>query len=540
MKHTATLTGHTKTVNCVRFSPSGAALVSSGDGGEMLLWAPAAPDAPRGNLVAAEEASSAWRRAAALRGHTDDVMDIAWAPDGSALASGSIDNKVIVWEVSEKKRGAMITQFAGHKHFVQGVAWDPAAQYVVSQSADRTARVYALRPPPAAGRKNKVSQYLQPSCDTAKELYCAHTLSKRAVAPHAEAPPEAKVERLPLFLDESAPTFFRRPSWSPDGAFLALPAGTHRAPAGVAPRDLNTAYLYTRGSFTAPVAHLPAQNKPVVAVRFCPVLFARDADAAPAPAPFDALPYKMVFAVATLDSVVLYDTTSALPLAVLGQLHYDSITEMAWSRDGRYLAVASRDCYCSLVAFEEGELGQPLPEGELPPAVAKWAAAREAAATAAAAGDAARAQLASPAKPAAPAAVAAPKEVKEAQVKRRIQPEAVPAAKKAKRIVPETVQPAPAPEKAEAADKGPKRITPTPLAADPPQQPAFDGAKSAAVAPPMSAEPPADQGARRRITPVPVGAPPAAPAAAPAVKPGGLAAIAMAAGLKAAAEAQKK
>ncbi len=50
--------------------------------------------------------------------------------------------------------------------------------------------------------------------------------------------------------------------------------------------------------------------------------------------------------VATLDSVVLYDTQSTVPLAVLGHLHYDSITDLAWSSDGQYLAVSSRDCYC--------------------------------------------------------------------------------------------------------------------------------------------------------------------------------------------------
>lgn len=50
--------------------------------------------------------------------------------------------------------------------------------------------------------------------------------------------------------------------------------------------------------------------------------------------------------VATLDSVVLYDTQSPLPLAVLGHLHYDAITDLAWSSDGQFLAVSSRDCYC--------------------------------------------------------------------------------------------------------------------------------------------------------------------------------------------------
>lgn len=46
---------------------------------------------------------------------------------------------------------------------------------------------------------------------------------------------------------------------------------------------------------------------------------------------------------------MLYDTQSVLPLAVLGHLHYDSITDLAWSSDGQYLAVSSRDCYCRWV-----------------------------------------------------------------------------------------------------------------------------------------------------------------------------------------------
>jgi len=70
----------------------------------------------------------------------DDVMDLSWAADGSAFLSGSIDNKAIAWEVSEKRRGAMLTQFANHKHFVQGVAWDPLQQFAVTQSADRSCK----------------------------------------------------------------------------------------------------------------------------------------------------------------------------------------------------------------------------------------------------------------------------------------------------------------------------------------------------------------------------------------------------------------
>lgn len=77
-------------------------------------------------------------------------------------------------------------------------------------------------------------------------------------------------------------------------------------------------------------------------MRFCPLLLELEADAEESQ--FD-LPYRMVFAVATLDSVVLYDTGSRGPVAVLGSLHCDSapITDMAWSCDGRFLAVSSYD-----------------------------------------------------------------------------------------------------------------------------------------------------------------------------------------------------
>lgn len=76
--------------------------------------------------------------------------------------------------------------------------------------------MYALKPP-AGGRKNKVSQYLLPAGETARDFYCAHTLSKRAMP--GTAAEGAKPASHPLFADERVNTFFRRPAWSPDGAW---------------------------------------------------------------------------------------------------------------------------------------------------------------------------------------------------------------------------------------------------------------------------------------------------------------------------------
>lgn len=74
---------------------------------------------------------------------------------------------------------------------------------------------------------------------------------------------------------------------------------------------------------SAPALHLPSLVKPVVAVRFCPLLFKRTAGSATprgAQPPFD-LPYRCVFAAATQDSVLIYDTEVSRPLVSQKAVH---------------------------------------------------------------------------------------------------------------------------------------------------------------------------------------------------------------------------
>jgi chromatin assembly factor 1 subunit B len=44
-----------------------------------------------------------------------------------------------------------------------------------------------------------------------------------------------------------------------------------------------------------------------------------------------ALPYRMLFAVATMDTIVIHDTQQAGPICMLTKLHYDEFTDMSWS-----------------------------------------------------------------------------------------------------------------------------------------------------------------------------------------------------------------
>ncbi|KAK0205272.1 WD40 repeat-like protein [Desarmillaria ectypa] len=66
-----------------------------------------------------------------------------------------------------------------------------------------------------------------------------------------------------------------------------------------------------------------------------------------------ALPYRMLFAVVTMDTVAIYDTQQAGPICLLTKLHYDEFTDASWSPDGQSLILSSRDGYCTLIAFDE-------------------------------------------------------------------------------------------------------------------------------------------------------------------------------------------
>jgi chromatin assembly factor 1 subunit B len=43
-----------------------------------------------------------------------------------------------------------------------------------------------------------------------------------------------------------------------------------------------------------------------------------------------ALPYRLLFAVVTMDTVAIYDTQQASPICLLTKLHYDEFTDLAW------------------------------------------------------------------------------------------------------------------------------------------------------------------------------------------------------------------
>ena len=385
-----------------------------------------------------------------LTGHTADVYDVSWSPHSTHLVTGSIDHTMIVWGVRDGCHPLQVVR--DHRHYVQGVAWDPLDRLIVSQSSDRTVKLYA-NGNGAVGSARATANALPLSAPIAKKgggggykipawsnVACKHTLRHRTMDAAAAAAEEGatdkdeagkssaaaagasaegttasavpaavggegaaselvvkpKKRRAPqhrLFADENIASFFRRLAWTPDGAMLITPAALYQSAPGA--DEQRVSYGWVRGDWKQPWALYPGLKTPAVAVAACPLLWklwsegettvataaastsaspasaagsnaVASADPAATPRSELLLPYRCVWAVATHDEVVVYDTQHRHALVRFAAMHYAPITDLRWDQSGRSLAVSSHDGYCSFITFEEGELGEMLPRAEWP------------------------------------------------------------------------------------------------------------------------------------------------------------------------------
>ncbi|GAB6032501.1 hypothetical protein CHUAL_011397 [Chamberlinius hualienensis] len=349
LEFVADLVRHEHSVNVVRFSPTGELLASGDDDGQIFIWKKidkgptSAPNIFKDSDV---EEKENWTSICNLRGHIKDVHDLSWSPNGDFLASGSVDNSAILWNVRKGKNYAILSD---HKGFVQGVAWDPLNQLVATLCSDRCCRIYSLK-----------------TCRVIHKIY------KAALQPNnSESSSNANTRSTRLFHDDTLKSFCRRLTFTPDGELLI-------APSGIVEKDTenytNVTYVFSRQNLSKPVMYFPTKENYTTVVRCCPVFFnlrsnAKENENKPSEAkPWEVettmfkLPYRMVFAVATQSAVFLYDTQQRTPFAHVANMHFTGLSDMSWSDDGRILIISSTDGYCSFITFTENELGVPFKE----------------------------------------------------------------------------------------------------------------------------------------------------------------------------------
>ena len=74
-----------------------------------------------------------------LKGHSHQVNQIAFSPDGKTLASGSADKTIKLWDVASGTERATLK---GHSHSVHQIAFSPNGKTLTSGSADKTIRLW--------------------------------------------------------------------------------------------------------------------------------------------------------------------------------------------------------------------------------------------------------------------------------------------------------------------------------------------------------------------------------------------------------------
>ncbi|KAF2300796.1 hypothetical protein GH714_015887 [Hevea brasiliensis] len=321
----ATLRDHFGSVNCVRWAKHGR-YVASGSDDQVILVHERKPGSGTTEFGSGEPPDvENWKVAMTLRGHTADVVDLNWSPDDSILASGSLDNTVHVWNMSN---GICTAVLRGHSSLVKGVAWDPIGSFIASQSDDKTVIIW---------RTSDWSLAHRTDGHWAKSL---------------------------------GSTFFRRLGWSPCGHFITTTHGFQK------PR--HSAPVLERGEWAATFDFL-GHNAPIIVVKFNHSMFRRNFTGAQevkaAPVGWangaskiggkESQPYNVI-AIGSQDrTITVWTTASPRPLFVAKHFFTQSVVDLSWSPDGYSLFACSLDGTVATFHFDIKELGHRLSDAEL-------------------------------------------------------------------------------------------------------------------------------------------------------------------------------
>lgn len=141
--------GHSEGINSVSFSPDGRYLASGSSDNTIKLW-----DVSNGQELQTFE------------GHSQPVNSISYSPDGRYLASGSRDGTVKLWDVSNghelqtlgkqsENVGSLIYSFdggykvTGYSEYINSISFSPDGRYLASGSNNKTIKLWDV----SSGRK---------------------------------------------------------------------------------------------------------------------------------------------------------------------------------------------------------------------------------------------------------------------------------------------------------------------------------------------------------------------------------------------------
>jgi len=335
-KQLAAVSHHSGTIHTVRFSSNGKYLASGADDKIVCVYA-LDKNAPTHAAFGSNEPPPVenWRVIRRLIGHDNDVQDLGWSADSSILVSVGLDSKVVVWSGHSFEK---LKTLSNHQSHVKGITFDPANKYFATASDDRTVKIYRFNsPPPNATQQDQVNNFV-----------LEHTITS-------------------AFQTSPLTTYFRRCSWSPDGAHIAAANSTNGPVSSVA--------ILERGDWDGHIS-LVGHEGPVEVTAFSPRLFYCQPPTLRNDGSVNQ-PTVTIVACAGQDKCLsVWRTSLPRPFMISQELAMKSISDLAWAPDGETLFVTSLDGSILAIVFETGELGYPAPFSENEKTLSKFGAGR--------------------------------------------------------------------------------------------------------------------------------------------------------------------
>ena len=97
-----------------------------------------------------------------LHGHNDEVLAVAFHPDGTRLATADRDGGVWLWDL---KRGEAVVRLPGHKSYVWSLAFSPDGATLASGSGDNTVRLWDTSPLKARYHARREAAAMRPEAE---------------------------------------------------------------------------------------------------------------------------------------------------------------------------------------------------------------------------------------------------------------------------------------------------------------------------------------------------------------------------------------
>jgi WD40 repeat protein len=109
--------------------------------------------------VHGQEEKGAQRLLRTFKGHSDEVTDVAFSPDGKQLATASRDRTARIWYAATGKE---LHALKGHDNFVDSVAFSPDGKWIATGGWDAAVRLWD----PATGKEVRSFQAGDPGSDS--------------------------------------------------------------------------------------------------------------------------------------------------------------------------------------------------------------------------------------------------------------------------------------------------------------------------------------------------------------------------------------